>query len=349
MKIRTISTFLLAVAAVISGANTANATVLPATNMTISSGLAATNGMLLGSGADRANDVANNGGTSSFVSTNGSAPVADLGLSLWARAGYFHMQADGDITGSADRGSYDQNSGFFQAGINSLFINDADGQAIASLYGHVGTSSADMTRAGAATGTFDASSIGAGIALTWIDTAGWYADLNNQITAHSIDTTSIAATSTGTTDGTTFAVSLETGWNFQAMPGLAVIPQAQLAYQHINIDSFTDSVATVHSFADNDSLEGRFGVKLETDGLGNGVRANVAADIVHEFLDGGTAAADGTPLGFDMQGTAGKIAGGFSFQPTGSDLKIWSEASYRTPFGDGRETLGISAGLRLNF
>lgn len=315
----------------------------------MSSGVAATGQSLLGSFSNRQTSNTNFDGTTVSVSTNGDAPAGDLGVSIWVRAGYFWTKADSKLNGAAGRGSYDQDAGIAQAGISSLFLNNANGQAIASLYGHVGTSSTDAARNGVATGTSDTNSLGAGFALTWVDAAGWYADLNNQITAHNIDTTSFAPSTTGETDGTTLAVSIEAGWKIKAASGLTVIPQAQLAYQRIGIASFTDTGGDVHSFADNDSFEGRIGVKLETDDLGNGFRADVQADIIHEFLDGGTASTFATPVGLDMQGTAAKIGGGISFQPVGSDLKLWSEASYRMPFGDGRETLGLTAGIRLNF
>lgn len=315
-------------------------------NSMLGSGIAGTAGQMIGSFGSR---VSGGNGSDSAISTNGSdAPLGDIGIMAWAKGAFSATDASGDLGGLGTSGSYTQDANFIQGGFSSVFINDERGRAIASLFAHYGTSDALVKRAtGATAGTWDTTGYGVGAALTWIDAAGWYVDVVGQYTAFDVDTTT-AVGGTGSTDASATALQVSAGWKLTPLEGVALVPQAGLTYQLINIDTYTDSFGTVSSFSSNDSFEGRIGVKLATDDHG-WANASIEANIVNEFLDGGTTTVAGTPIGFDLSGAALELGAGLSVTPQDTGVRLWTKAAYRTPFEDGRETASVSGGFSWSF
>lgn len=91
------------------------------------------------------------------------------------------------------------------------------------------------------------------------------------------------------TDGFGVAASLEGGYPVHLQNGWVVEPQAQLVYQHVDIDEAADAAATVR-FSDAQSLAGHIGLRFaRTWTLNEAERPRLAtgwlrANLWHEFL-----------------------------------------------------------------
>ncbi|MDH4982079.1 autotransporter outer membrane beta-barrel domain-containing protein [Hyphomicrobium sp. D-2] len=141
------------------------------------------------------------------------------------------------------------------------------------------------------------------------------------------------------TDGGAFGASLEGGYPVYSGPGgFSIEPQAQLAYQTVNLNNGSDVAAQVH-FDNVNSLVGRVGVRFAQDfgtptwltGEPSTFTAWVRPNFWYEFLgDPKTKFSSATgfiPFAADMGGTTFEINTGFSTD-IGDGAAIYANASY---------------------
>ncbi|MDH4981827.1 autotransporter outer membrane beta-barrel domain-containing protein [Hyphomicrobium sp. D-2] len=147
------------------------------------------------------------------------------------------------------------------------------------------------------------------------------------------------------TDGGAFGASLEGGYPVYTGPGgFSIEPQAQLAYQTINLNNGSDVAAQVH-FDNVNSLVGRVGVRFAQDfgtptwltGSPSTFTAWVRPNFWYEFLgDPKTKFSSATgfiPFAADMGGTTFEINTGFSTD-IGDGAAIYANASYLVGIGE---------------
>ncbi|MDH4982881.1 autotransporter outer membrane beta-barrel domain-containing protein [Hyphomicrobium sp. D-2] len=147
------------------------------------------------------------------------------------------------------------------------------------------------------------------------------------------------------TDGGAFGASLEGGYPVYTGPGgFSIEPQAQLAFQTINLNNGSDVSAQVH-FDNVNSLVGRVGIRFAQDfgaptwltGAPSTFTAWVRPNFWYEFLgDPKTKFATGTgfvPFAADMGGTTFEINTGFSTE-VADGTAIYANASYLVGLGD---------------
>ena len=89
---------------------------------------------------------------------------------------------------------------------------------------------------------------------------GLYADGVGQLTWYDSDLSNKLG---GNDEGWSSALSLEVGKRLPFGSGWALVPQAQLAWTHVDFDSFTDENGSVNELGKGDSLTGRGGLRLE--------------------------------------------------------------------------------------
>jgi len=147
-----------------------------------------------------------------------------------------------------------------------------------------------------------------------------------------------------TTEGAAFGASIEGGYPLMTLTTFRIEPQAQLAYQTINLHNASDVGAQVH-FDDVNSLVGRLGVRFVQDFAAPGwigaspgtFSAWVRPNLWYEFLgDPKTSFSSATgfiPFAADLGGTTFEINTGFTAD-IGGGAAIYADASYLVGLGD---------------
>ena len=107
-----------------------------------------------------------------------------------------------------------------------------------------------------------------------------------QYTAYDIDINPVSRFSSVSTDGYGIAAAGEVGYRIPIGGTAALVPQAQLTYQYLDFDDFTDPDGVRVSLDDGDSLVGRLGVAFENSAaIGSALVTGYAeANVLHEFL-----------------------------------------------------------------
>ncbi len=135
-----------------------------------------------------------------------------------------------------------------------------------------------------------------------------------------------------TTNGAAFGASLEGGYPvFAGAGGFKVEPQAQIAFQTIDLHNGSDAAAQVH-FDDVNSLAGRVGVRFAQDlGPPGSFTAWVRPNVWYEFLGDPktqfSSAAGFIPFAAELGGTTLEINTGFTAD-VGGGAAIYANASY---------------------
>ncbi|MEM7446289.1 MAG: autotransporter outer membrane beta-barrel domain-containing protein [Pseudomonadota bacterium] len=282
----------------------------------------------------------------SGVRTDGSA----VSPGVWARAVGVSVETDGDVDGTTG-GSFDQTIGFLQAGVEVDVLNRESGQLLVGGMVHWGQSSLDATTdAGTAAGSADIDFIGVGLNATWYGSGGWYFDNVVQYTAYDIDLSAAGRWSGVSTDGYGIAISHEAGYRIALGETVALVPQAQLTYSHVDFDDFTDPDGVFVSLRDGDSLVGRLGVAFEgSQPIGTAiVTGYLEANLLHEFLGDNTVTASGTTLDQDLGGTSAEVGFGGTVAVF-EGVSVFAEIDYTLPFDDGLQGVQASGGVRLTW
>lgn len=279
-----------------------------------------------------------------------------IGQGAWGRMGGQYSSFS-PRTGSA----YDQSIGFLQAGYEGVARETAAGDLTIGAYAIIGTSTAridvsndPVTGAARAKGRITTRGYGIGANLTWLGHDGLYADAIGQFTWYD----SSLSNKTGRSQGWSSALSLEIGKRYELGSGWAVVPQAQLAWTHVDFSSFTDNLGNRVALGRGDSLLGRAGVRLEhlsswQTATGETARLQFygIANLTYEFLKGRSVKVSGASLVQSNRRLWGEVGAGATY----SWNKNWSaygEASYAMALsgkGGDNYTLKGTAGLRYRW
>ncbi|WP_413991955.1 autotransporter outer membrane beta-barrel domain-containing protein [Labrys okinawensis] len=139
---------------------------------------------------------------------------------------------------------------------------------------------------------------------------------------------------TGDDEGWSTALSLGVGKRFTLGSGWAVVPQAQLAWTHVDFDSFIDENGSLNELGKGDSLRGRGGLRLEKldtwkgeDGQVRRVQLYGVANLSYEFLDGTSVEVDSTEIDQQEKKLWGEIGLGGTYA-WNDEWSLNGEASY---------------------
>jgi fibronectin-binding autotransporter adhesin len=261
--------------------------------------------------------------------------------------------AHSDIDG--DKGpDYDQTIWFTQVGGNFLGwdVGEQGDTLRAGLAFSYGGSTIEID----ATGTkvdLDAPSLA--LTTTYQAAAGWYVDAVVQGTRYSSQVKTQERGETGDPNGWGAGVSLEGGYPIDLGNRLIVEPQAQLAYQRVWFDEFTDVDQVAVDLQGGESLRGRLGARLqktyatahdETTALWS---PYVEVSVLQEFLDGEPVGASGSGFGADNGGTSLQVGGGLNAQIR-PDVGAFVKLAYEKGLEDGTaDSFGGVLGLRVAF
>ncbi|CAM5762545.1 hypothetical protein LMIY3S_00508 [Labrys miyagiensis] len=279
-----------------------------------------------------------------------------IGQGAWGRIGG-QYSSFAPRTGSA----YTQSIGFMQAGYEGVAKETAWGDLTLGAYATIGTSTAriDVTRdpvtgAARSKGKITTTGYGVGANMTWLGNDGLYADAIAQFTWYD----SSLSNKNGHNQGWSSAASLEVGKRYELGSGWAVVPQAQLAWTHVDFSSFTDNLGNRIALGKGDSLQGRAGVRLENlsvwqdaNGQPNRLQFYGIVNLTYEFLNGTSVKVAGTSL---VQGNR-RLWGEAGVGATYSWNKNWSaygEADYAMALsgkGGDNYTVKGTAGLRYRW
>ncbi|MBB4123247.1 autotransporter outer membrane beta-barrel domain-containing protein [Martelella radicis] len=284
--------------------------------------------------------------------TAGPAPAA-----LWGRtAGDFsHIDPESATTGY----DYDLSAVQFEAGLDGLLLDSAEGALVGGLTGHYRDGEAKIAS------PYGASKIhpdgwGLGATLTWFGENGFYADGQALATWY---TSELKAEdlplAPEDSDAFAYAFSAEIGQAFALSDGLSLTPQAQLAFTSVHIDGFTGAYSDKVDFDDGQSLFARLGAKLEKTaawqdaaGLSRKARLYGAANIGHEFLGKTTATvSDIYAFSSEPDDWAGEIAigGAIDWQAGKLQYAAFAEITATTGFSTGSYGYGGNLGLKVKF
>lgn len=258
-----------------------------------------------------------------------------------------------------DGAEFDYTFGAVQTGLDLYRREGRDGSRdSAGFYLGVGHVDADVDKQyGGKAGTADLDAYSLGVYWTHFGATGWYLDAVAQGTYYDAKAHSERGQKLDT-DGYGLIASLEAGYPVRLDEGLVLEPQAQLAYQHVHMDSGKDDYGRV-SYENADTLLGRLGARLaktwQTTSEGRPLpstawlRVNVwnqflnDPDTTFTTLDGDHPASVSSPL----SGTWGEIGIGGSAFVT-ETVSLFAVGSYNHALDDsGMESWDAKAGLTV--
>ncbi|MEM8590381.1 MAG: autotransporter outer membrane beta-barrel domain-containing protein, partial [Pseudomonadota bacterium] len=288
-----------------------------------------------------------------LVERTGRRTAAEAGSGLWSRAVGLSLESDGDIDNTSG-GSFDQTIGFLQAGAEIELLRRESGTLLVGLMGHWGQSSLDTTDInGDAAGDANIDLFGGGVNVTWYGANGWYFDNVFQYTGYDLDVSGAGRFGTASTDGYGIAVSHEAGYRIDIGETAALVPQAQITYQRVDFDDFTDPDGVRVALEDGDSLIGRLGVAFENSGtIGSALVTGYAeANVLHEFLGDNqvdaTAMGQRVALNQDLGGTSAELGFGGTVE-VANGVSVFAEIDYTLPFDGGVRGVQALGGIRIN-
>ena len=277
---------------------------------------------------------------------------------VWARIFGSHLEQDGKTRFGMDTDTYG-----IQAGYDfTVKRNDKDGHRLTGLYfayGRANTDFSDKYRAVNGTisddkytgnGKTDAYSLG--ITNTYYKSNGTYIDLVGQASflQNKYDSRSNV---TANNNGFGLILSAEVGRPYAindhtpGETGWLIEPQAQLIYQYLKLDKFSDGTRNIDQNSQS-GLRGRIGFRIARNSEAKNYQTNTfygVANVWHDFLNPKEVNIGQDGLKETYASTWGEIGLGIQF-PLAKELYLYSDARYERSFGgadrDGyRGTLGL--------
>ena len=187
---------------------------------------------------------------------------------------------------------------------------------------------------------------------TYQSQQGWYVDSVLGTGIFDGDVKTNTRGKTANLDGSTWFVSLETGYPFTPAAGWSLEPQAQLSYIRAHFDNTHDKKDNFSvSLGDQDQLIGRLGARLlYSHVLNNGqtVTPYVKANVLHGFLDGGHIKLGGDSFSTADYGSSVELGGGVTFNVNNA-LSLYADAAGQRELSEGYRGWTVNGGLRYQF
>ncbi|WP_439213457.1 autotransporter outer membrane beta-barrel domain-containing protein [Duffyella gerundensis] len=158
--------------------------------------------------------------------------------------------------------------------------------------------------------------------------------------------------------GSGWTASLESGYSFELSNGLRFEPQAQLTWQRVNMDSFTDKDRTRVTYTNDDQTIGRLGARLDRTWQDDSLRQYtpyLRANYYHGWGKTARATIGSVDSPASERFNSGKfgqmwetgLGGTVSFR---NDLSLYAETDYRKEIdGNGAHGWHYNAGVRWSF
>ena len=279
------------------------------------------------------------------------------GNGVWGRIGGQSLNAN-----SGDRFSGDEHTFFAEFGKDwTLSTNPAGGSTHAGVTVTIGSSSAtfeDSARSlnpalTTATGSVETQAQSLGGYWTKYLQDGSYFDAVAQFTHYRNkfgDVYGGGASQNGVGTG----LSGEVGKPFLiGSTTIAIEPQAQLMYQYLHLNGFDDGISPVSGTSSN-ALRGRAGFRIFKANLTNDTKTGTAtpyftADVLHDFLNPGNTAVDGTSFNSGLSKTWYEVGVGVTTSMSKSS-EMYANVKYsRNIGGDYRQGVFGQVGYRYSW
>ena len=277
---------------------------------------------------------------------------------VWARIFGSHLEQDGKTRFGMDTDTYGIQAGYDFA----VKRNDKDGHRLTGLYfayGRANTDFSDKYRAvngiisdDKYTGNGKTDAYSLGITNTYYKSNGTYIDLVGQASflQNKYDSRSNV---TANNNGFGLILSAEVGRPYAindhtpGETGWLIEPQAQLIYQYLKLDKFSDGTRNIDQNSQS-GLRGRIGFRIARNSEAKNYQTNTfygVANVWHDFLNPKEVNIGQDGLKETYASTWGEIGLGVQF-PLAKELYLYSDARYERSFGgadrDGyRGTLGL--------
>lgn len=288
-----------------------------------------------------------------LVSADGSASNSDSGF--WSRVSYSNTEADSsNSVGSLKVDSeleYDRTK--VQLGYDQLLTRSIEGSLIASVFGHYQRIDLDVedSLTGAKLAAGEADGWGAGAALTWYGSEGWYGDLQMQFTRYNIDVDGVSG-SDADTDAINWSVSGEAGHEIALSDQLRITPQAQLLWQQTDFDKLTDSAGVTAKWQHRDAVTVRAGLTLERDFMVSPapITGYVVVDVVQALTDASEVEVNGVEVQAQLNRTRADLRIGAQHISADKKLVIYAEVGASESLNSRHyQRIDATAGLRWRF
>lgn len=280
------------------------------------------------------------------------------GRAAWGRIEGRGFKTTPDASGSGWQA--DGASWRLQAGIDApVHTFDTGSVLVGGVWLSHGRGTADVSSASGG-GTIDTVGTGVGASLTMYTQSGFYTDVQLQGTWYSSDLYSdvLDQTILADHDGFGWGASVEIGRSFDIAYAWSVTPQAQLMWNSVDIDGFTDFSGADVRLLRGDSLAGRIGVSLDREmawetasGETRRLQLYGIVDLTQEFLDGTRIDVAGTVLTSEPRDTTLGIGIGGTYNWKDDAYSLFGQVGVNAPLdriGDDYE-VSATAGLRLAF
>lgn len=245
---------------------------------------------------------------------------------------------------------YDQDIWYVQAGGNLFGRDMADGAEL-RIGGALSTGGSKLN-ADASSAKVDLRGTTLALTTTYQAAAGWYLDAVAQGTRYTSEITTSQRGETGDPKGWGWGLSLEGGHPFDMGNGLVLEPQAQLSYQRILFNKFTDVDRIDVDLNGGESLRGRFGgrmLKTITTNIDRQWTPYLEANLLHEFLSDGSVLASNVRFDSESMGTSLQLGGGLNAR-LGLNSSVYASLSYEKGLTSASaDTWGGNVGVRYDF
>jgi outer membrane autotransporter protein len=134
---------------------------------------------------------------------------------------------------------------------------------------------------------------------------------------------------------------------------IAIEPQAQLLYQYVHLNQFSDDVSSIGATSTN-ALRGRIGLRLFRANLNNDTKTGAAtpyftADVLHDFFSPGQTSVGGTSFDNGLSKTWYEVGGGVTTS-MGKSSELYASIKYaRNLGGEYRQDVFGQAGYRYSW
>jgi outer membrane autotransporter protein len=246
---------------------------------------------------------------------------------------YWGLQTGLDLVGwEHDNGHVDRIGAFYSHA-------DASGDVEGNVLG----------RTGIRTGKLDLDQDALGLYWTHTAPSGWYVDLVGLYGW--LDGMASSRRGIGADlDGSSVAISIETGVSLPLNETWSIEPQAQLVWQRISLDNAHDPFTTIR-YDDFDTVTGRIGARLKAETELGGAKfvSHLGVNLWHGFSSDGNVTFGSFPFAIETGGTSVEFNGGTSVDLNQS-VSLYANLSYAFAVEEtDRHSFGGQVGLRVKW